>query len=538
MRIDTEYRPLNLINPDNRNDPFIPGNDSYAARLGSTIRADCSRLFKVAVSHAGYAGQALASAFYGAQCNRIHTEVQHRDLPPLEFVPIDKPKPPQSYEIGTLTRLACMTVGYPFAVLMDHNVARAESMTGKKIKKFADKTTALTPVSKLGNKWRLMTDYFRGDKKWEAIELAATLDAIVMSAVYGQKYVIENLDGLVKAIENNVPAEGFTGPLTGIAIGIAATTGIVLARTLAGAYLDINWGKDVQKKFLAALDVPAIKNNYNLLLSKLDTVSQRLTELPLNFPGHTSGMQQGLVSVLTGLAVYIPYMHETNPQLFPLGMSVILGYAGLSTLGAYKIGAPIKPLEKERDRTRANLRSSIDEKTGYALFKDRQGEAGHPPPINQAFNELIHNEKRNVAIRLRLQAFLETIDHPLPRVLGLTTIGLAPRYLGVESSVSVSDALLFATLTEINMQKASFLLNISKPWFDLDAQIERLSEVARLMQDIVERDEELEKMDHVAKIYDRKAPATENPYGTIVQPATLSNISHPTNTSGQKLTPY
>lgn len=460
-------------------------------------------------------------------------------IPLLEFPQVKKPEPPQRYEIGTITRLTLTSLGYPFALILDHNIALAERLTGRTINKAARKTSAITPVSDMRNKWRLMTNYFRGHKKWEAIELAVTLDAIVMGAVYGQKYVIENLDALVKAIENNVPADGFTEPLIGIGLGIAATTTIALARTLAGAYLDINWGKDVQKKFLATLDIPAIKNNYNLLLSKLDNVSQRITELPLNFPGHTSGMQQGLVSVLTGLAVYIPYLYETNPQLFPLGMATILGYATLTTLGAYKIGAPIKPLEKERDRTRANLRSSIDEKTGYAQFKDRQGEAGHPPPVNEAFNELIRNEKRNVAVRIRLQAFLETIDHPLPRVLGLTTIGLAPRFMGSDSSISVSDALLFATLTEIVMQKASFLLNISKPWFDLDAQIERLSEVARLMHDIVERDKKIEGIEKVSKLHGRREDISRMPaVPTANDRITLSNVVPPTTTTGQRLRPY
>ncbi len=539
MRLSIDFRKINLSFNTKRKETFLTGRDTYSGRAAQTIMNDCSSLYGLAKSSVGYVGQTLCGVFYNAQCQGVQREVIKAGMPALEFPAARKPETPQGYEIGTITRLTLTSLGYPFALILDHNIARAERITGRKIKRDSKKTSDLTPVSDLQNKWRLMTNYFRGHKKWEAIELAVTLDAIVMGAVYGQKYVIENLDALVKAIENNVPADGFTEPLIGIGLGIGTTTGIALARTLAGAYLDINWGKDVQKKFLATLDIPAIKNNYNLLLSKLDNVSQRITELPLNFPGHTSGMQQGLVSVLTGLAVYIPYLYETNPQLFPLGVATILGYATLTTLGAYKIGTPIKPLEKERDRTRANLRSSIDEKTGYAQFKDRQGEAGHPPPVNEAFNELIRNEKQNVAVRIRLQAFLETIDHPLPRVLGLTTIGLAPRFMGSDSSISVSDALLFATLTEIVMQKASFLLNISKPWFDLDAQIERLSEVARLMHNIVERDKKIEGIEKVSKLRGHREDINKIPtVPSANDRIALSNVVPPITGTGHRLRPY
>lgn len=310
--------------------------------------------------------------------------------------------PSAAYELGSLTRALYGILGYPFAVIADYNIGRAEKESGLKVTRFKQ-NTCLTPISDCQTKFGLFTAPWRAKDAWDIKELTAGV--LGMSTIIGMALVplSEATGNMVDQMYQFAGGEkGYT--IDSLFSGIAYGSGMYLFyqalianRHLLSSTLHRVVTRHCTLQFNKACyggenDFFALHKNQSLNLPS--QVPQILHESMVGVYAALIGLTMGAYGVVNtignvGYALWdkktaIPG-YEGNPYIntFTLAALSCAIFIPPLTYAAAQLGKKIKNVDKRKQESGADFRNTIE----TASFRSDEIALSGGQQIQQGLNE-------------------------------------------------------------------------------------------------------------------------------------------------------
>lgn len=254
----------------------------------------------------------------------------------------------------------------------------------------------------LADLWALTYPYWMSDERWVARGLLAAVVGLKLALV-GVMVLINQWNNAFYNTLQNLDRDGFYTQL--LRFGVLAALYILVAvyELYLNQLLQIRWRRWLTEHFLASWLGEHTSYRMQLMDQGTDNPDQRIAEDLALFCDKTLSLTLGLLSAVVSLASFVvilwglsgAFSITLGSQTFSIPGYMVwfaLGYAGVGTWLAHRIGWPLVRLNFDQQKFEANFRFALvrvrENVEGIALYHGEDGERRY---LTGRFLDIIRN---------------------------------------------------------------------------------------------------------------------------------------------------